>query len=197
MCGRADRSPNGVSDGYTYDLRRNTLSKSSSINGKVLFAEGLRSMQIDGDENPCPGSTSTPDFSAGLMIARHLSGNGLPQQDQDVWDCYSYDGALRLSSTKRYRQDGSDWPEAAAYTYAYDDNGNVESIGASGTGGEQIQTNLSRSGNDQIISASHASGDITAAYDATYGSMTSISSSAGTGFSLGFGLDPVLNLPIS
>jgi hypothetical protein len=188
---------NGVSDGYTYDLRGNTLSKSSSMNGKVLFAEDLRSMQIADDENPCPGSTSTPDFSAGLIIARYLSGNGLPQEDQGVWDCYSYDGALRLSATKRYRQEGADWPEIAAYIYAYDDNGNVERIGASGTGGGQIQANLSRGGNDQIMSASLASGDVTAAYEATYGSMTNVSSSGGTGYSLGLELDPVLNLPIS
>ncbi len=46
---------NGVSDGYTYDLRGKTLSKSSSMNGKVLFAEGLRSMQIANDRESLSG----------------------------------------------------------------------------------------------------------------------------------------------
>ena len=113
-----------------------------------------------------------------------------------MWDCYSYDGAARLSATNRYKQDGSDWPEAAAYTYAYDGNGNVESIRASGTGGKPIQADLSRGGNDQIMSASLGSGDLTAAYDATYGNMTGISSAGGAGYALKLAVDPVLNLPI-
>lgn len=187
---------NGVSDFYSYDLRGNMLGKSSSMNGNVLFAESLRSMQIADSENPCPGSTNAPDFSAGLVIARYLSGNGLPQEDQGVWDCYSYDGALRLQATNRYQQAGASWQQTSSYDYSFDDNGNVESIAISGSDGGGSQTNLSRGGSDQIISAALASGDVTAAYEATYGSMTRVSSSAGAGYSLNLAVDPVLNLSV-
>ncbi len=85
-------------------------------------------MQIADDENPCPGSTSSPDYAAGLIIARALSGSGLPEEDQDIWECYSYDGAARLSQTSRYQWGNDGWQESATYSYSYDDNSNVESI---------------------------------------------------------------------
>jgi hypothetical protein len=119
---------NGVSTAATYDLRGRTLGTSASLGEQVLFAETLRDMQIADGENPCPGSTSSPDYAAGLIIARALSGAGLPEQDQDIWECYSYDGAARLSQTMRYQWESGDWQESAAYAYSYDDNGNVESI---------------------------------------------------------------------
>jgi hypothetical protein len=46
------------------------------------------------------------------------------------------------------------------------------------------------------MSASLASGGVTAAYDSTYGSMTGISSSGSAGYSLRLAVDPVLSLPI-
>jgi hypothetical protein len=94
-------SGNGIADSYAYDLRGNKLEQSASLNGTVLFAETLRDMQIADAENPCPGSAGSPDYSAGLIIARQLSGSGLPEADQDVWDCYLYDGAARLIETER------------------------------------------------------------------------------------------------
>ena len=126
---------NGVSTTTTYDLRGRVVGTSASLGDNVLFAETLRDMQFKDGENPCPGSTTSPDYAAGLIIARALSGSGLPEEDQGIWECYSYDGAARLSQTSRYQGESGNWAETQTYAYDYDANGNVESITESAEAG--------------------------------------------------------------
>ncbi|HYN00312.1 MAG TPA: RHS repeat-associated core domain-containing protein [Aestuariivirgaceae bacterium] len=198
-------SGNGISESYAYDLRGNRLEQSASLNGTVLFAEALRDMQIADDENPCPGTASSPDYSSGLFIGRSLSGSGLPPADQDVWDCYSYDGASRLIETDRYEQNGSGWQGVSSYGYGLDGNGNLASIATSLPSAVLTSPSLlpaaassissfSRSGSDRIAAASLASGgDLTLSYDQTYGEMTSL---AGASYSLTLTPDAVLRRPV-
>jgi hypothetical protein len=200
---------NGVSTAQTYDLRGRTLSTSASLGDVVLFAESLRDMQIADDENPCPGSTSSPDYAAGLIIARALSGSGLPEQDQDTWECYSYDGAARLSQTSRYQWGSDGWQESATYSYSYDDNSNVESISTTSQseGLRKIlpgflqeapsDSSFARDGSDQLNSASLASGEKLFSYESSNGQLTEISDTQENGFSLTFESDTLLHLPLS
>jgi hypothetical protein len=182
---------NGIGDVYSYDLRGARLSQKTSIGDTVLFAESLRDMQISDGENPCTGSTATPNYSAGLLIARALSGSGLPPEDQGVWDCYSYDGALRLTQSSRYQTEGTAWVQSSSHVYGLDDNGNLQSI--TGTG----PASFARSGKDQLASASLASGEAFAfTYDASYGQMTGMSSGP-AGYSLSIEAEPLLHLPLT
>jgi RHS repeat-associated protein len=185
---------NGVSTAATYDLRGQALATSATLGDYVLFAETLRTMQIADDENPCPGSPSSPDYAAGLVIARALSGEGLPTQDQGVWDCYGYDGAQRLIESSRYQPDGESWVQTSSFTYGLDGNSNVRSIIQSG----DETVSFTRSGSDLLSAATLASGENLAfAYDATYGDMTRIEGSGTPAYSLLLTSDPVLQLPLS
>jgi hypothetical protein len=121
-------SGNGLVTTSTYDLRGEPLEVSTSGEEGVLMAESLREMQIGDDETPCPGSTASPDYSLGLLIGRGLSGSGLPLEDRGVWECYSYDGALRLSGSERYRGRKGAWSLLQSSAYGLDDDGNVRSI---------------------------------------------------------------------
>jgi hypothetical protein len=182
---------NGVGDAYSYDLRGATLNQTTSINDNVLFSESLRDMQISDGENPCTGSAASPNYSTGLLIARALSGSALPQEDQGVWDCYSYDGARRLTQSSRYQTEGQAWMQSSSLGYALDDNGNVQSI--TGT----APARFTRSGKDQLASASLASGDVFSfAYDDSHGQMTGMSSGP-SGYSLSLEAEPLLHLPLS
>jgi hypothetical protein len=173
---------NGVSTTTTYDLRGRVLSTSASLGDSVLFAETLRDMQFKDGENPCQGSSASPDYAAGLIIARALAGTGLPDEDQGIWECYSYDGAARLSQTERYQGESGAWAEVQTYAYGYDDSGNVESITATTQSGELQKllpgfiddapqgSDFTRSGSDQLDGASLPSGDdLSFGYDASHG----------------------------
>jgi RHS repeat-associated protein len=185
---------NGVSEAYAYDLRGRPLSRSASLSGTVLFAESLRDMQFKDGENPCPGSAELPDYSAGLLIARALSGTGLPQEDQGIWNCYSYDGGLRLSRVERYATEGQSFVPSSSFTYGYDANGNVLFLSQTGQG----SASFTRAGSDQITAASLASNaSLTFTYDATYGQITGLAGSGSTGYSLAFSPEALLHLPVS
>jgi hypothetical protein len=161
---------NGVSEDYAYDLRGRPLSRSASLSGTVLFAETLRNMQF-ADDNPCPGAPSSPNYAAGLLIARALSGTGLPQEDQGVWDCYSYDGGLRLSRAERYAAEGQSFVPSSVSSYGFDANGNVLSLSQTGQG----SASFTRAGSDQLTAASLGSdASLTFTYDATYGQITGL-----------------------
>jgi RHS repeat-associated protein len=181
---------NGVGETYAYDLRGRQLSRSASLSGTVLFAETRRDLQFAND-NPCAGAPSSPDYSAGLLIARALSGTGLPEQDQNAWECYSYDGGLRLSQTDHYAVEDQSYVPSSSLTYGFDVNGNVLSLSEAGQG----SASFTRSGSDQLTAASLASdASLTFTYDASYGQITGL---AGSGYSLAFSPETLLQLPIA
>jgi hypothetical protein len=197
-------SGNGLVTRYAYDLRGQALSVSTSSDEAVLMSESLRDMQIADDENPCPGSTASPDYSAGLLIGRGLSGAGLPSADQGVWDCYSYDGALRLTQSSRYQQQNGAWAMSASFTYGLDGNGNVASIAEGDSGftppsflasllGSDA-TSFTRSSSDQIAEASLEGNSLSLAYDASYGDLVSLT---GESYRLTLTPDAVLRRPLT
>ncbi|HEY7748394.1 MAG TPA: hypothetical protein VH933_06935, partial [Aestuariivirgaceae bacterium] len=193
-------SGNGLVTTSTYDLRGEPLEVSTSGEEGVLMAESLREMQIGDDETPCPGSTASPDYSLGLLIGRGLSGSGLPLEDRGVWECYSYDGALRLSGSERYRGRKGAWSLLQSSAYGLDDDGNVRSIEEGGSGVFTVpsllaslmgsdESSFTRLNSDQIEEASLKGEEVKLAYDASYGDVVSLS---GERFSLTFTPDAVL-----
>jgi hypothetical protein len=80
----------------------------------------------------------------------------------------------------------------STFLYGFDGNSNVPPFQSS----EQT-VRFTRAGNDQLFQATLASGEVTFAYDATYGQLTGIEASGSSDYSLSLTSDPLLHLPLS
>ncbi|MFF6984350.1 RHS repeat-associated core domain-containing protein [Streptomyces sp. NPDC008343] len=145
----------GYTETYSYDLRGNLTDKRlKNTSGTILAGEQLLFMRPEtgsGSASPACGGTASADASnarEGQLLGRKLYGDHLSERDRDIWSCYSYDGAGRLTDSGRYDWDGDSWNGMHDWTTTtsntFDANSNV-------TGRGRGATNLDPSTGDTTI----------------------------------------------
>ncbi|MFI5494422.1 RHS repeat-associated core domain-containing protein [Actinoplanes sp. NPDC051859] len=120
----------GYTETVTYDLQGNQLDKKlRDTTGTTVAGETqlhMRPETVSSTDSAC-GGTSDDDSNAtpGKLLGRQLYGTWISKTDRDIWSCFRYDGAGRLTTSGRYKKVNGTWTGQDGTAYDYDANSNV------------------------------------------------------------------------